>query len=191
MPAATAQSMRNAAEMALAEFNNPDIQLLVKDDGGTAGRRAAGGAAGAREGAEIILGPLFAHSVQRGRADRAPARRAGHRVLDRRQRRGARRLSAELPAGVRRRSRHRLRDPAGQALVRGADSRQCLRHRGGGRVPAGGGARRRPRRRAGALSARPRADAGAGAARRAGGAPGRCDLHSGRRRRRSPPSCRR
>src|ERR1041384_4578885 len=35
--AAVAASMRNAAEMALAEFSNPDIQLLVKDDGGTAG----------------------------------------------------------------------------------------------------------------------------------------------------------
>ena len=30
-----AQSMKNAAEMALAEFNNPNIQLLVKDDAGT------------------------------------------------------------------------------------------------------------------------------------------------------------
>jgi len=30
------QSMRNAAEMALAEFQNPDIRLLIKDDGGTA-----------------------------------------------------------------------------------------------------------------------------------------------------------
>ena len=30
-----AQSMKNAAEMAIAEFKNPDIQLLVKDDGGT------------------------------------------------------------------------------------------------------------------------------------------------------------
>ena len=30
-----AQSMKNAAELALAEFNAPDIQLLVKDDGGT------------------------------------------------------------------------------------------------------------------------------------------------------------
>src|SRR5215469_4195258 len=30
-----AQSMRNAAEMALAEFKSPNIQLLVKDDGGT------------------------------------------------------------------------------------------------------------------------------------------------------------
>src|SRR5580658_8047751 len=30
------QAMRNAAEMALAEFNAPNVQLLVKDDGGTA-----------------------------------------------------------------------------------------------------------------------------------------------------------
>ena len=30
------QAMRNAAEMALAEFNSPNIQLLVKDDAGSA-----------------------------------------------------------------------------------------------------------------------------------------------------------
>ncbi len=37
-----AQSMRNAAELALAEFSNPSIQLIVKDDGGTAhGAQAA------------------------------------------------------------------------------------------------------------------------------------------------------
>src|ERR1035437_9155054 len=30
-----AQSMKNAAEMALAEFQNPNIQLLIKDDGGS------------------------------------------------------------------------------------------------------------------------------------------------------------
>jgi ABC-type branched-subunit amino acid transport system substrate-binding protein len=58
-----AQSMRNAAEMALAEFNSPDIQLLVKDDGG----RAQGAQQVAQqvldEGAEIILGPLFALTV--------------------------------------------------------------------------------------------------------------------------------
>src|SRR5207245_4722560 len=59
----SAQSMKNAAEMALAEFNNPNLQLLVKDDGGTApgAQQAAQQAVG--EGAEIILGPLFAHSV--------------------------------------------------------------------------------------------------------------------------------
>ena len=42
------QSMRNAAEMALAEFNDPNIQLLVKDDGGNAAGRAARRPAGAR-----------------------------------------------------------------------------------------------------------------------------------------------
>ncbi|MFY9736853.1 MAG: penicillin-binding protein activator, partial [Rhodoplanes sp.] len=33
---AAAQSMRNAAEMAWADFSNPDVELIVKDDGGTA-----------------------------------------------------------------------------------------------------------------------------------------------------------
>jgi ABC-type branched-subunit amino acid transport system substrate-binding protein len=58
-----AQSMKNAAEMALAEFNNPDIQLLVKDDGGRSGGAQAAARQALDEGAEIILGPLFAHSV--------------------------------------------------------------------------------------------------------------------------------
>jgi branched-chain amino acid transport system substrate-binding protein len=58
-----AQSMRNAAEMALAEFNTPDIQLLVKDDGGTAAGAQAAAQAALAEGAEIVLGPLFAVSV--------------------------------------------------------------------------------------------------------------------------------
>src|SRR5262245_36204550 len=49
---ATAQSMRNAAEMALAEFNNPDIQLLVKDDGGNAGGAQQAAQQAVAEGAE-------------------------------------------------------------------------------------------------------------------------------------------
>jgi branched-chain amino acid transport system substrate-binding protein len=60
---AAAQSMKNAAEMALAEFKNPDIQLLLKDDGGTAAGAQAAAQQAIAEGAEIILGPLFAHSV--------------------------------------------------------------------------------------------------------------------------------
>jgi ABC-type branched-subunit amino acid transport system substrate-binding protein len=61
--AVAAQSMKNAAEMALAEFQNPNIQLLIKDDGGNAqgAQQATQQALG--EGAEIILGPLFALSV--------------------------------------------------------------------------------------------------------------------------------
>ena len=41
-----ALSMKNAAEMALAEFNSPNIQLLVKDDAGTPGGASASGATG-------------------------------------------------------------------------------------------------------------------------------------------------
>jgi branched-chain amino acid transport system substrate-binding protein len=58
-----AQSMRNAAEMALAEFNSPDIELLVKDDGGSAAGAQQAAQQALDEGAEIILGPLFALTV--------------------------------------------------------------------------------------------------------------------------------
>lgn len=58
-----AQSMRNAAEMALAEFQNPNIQLLIKDDNASPQGAAQGAQQAVDEGAEIILGPLFAQSV--------------------------------------------------------------------------------------------------------------------------------
>jgi ABC-type branched-subunit amino acid transport system substrate-binding protein len=57
------QAMRNAADMALAEFNAPNIQILVKDDGGTAEAARLGAQQAIDAGAEIILGPLFAQSV--------------------------------------------------------------------------------------------------------------------------------
>src|SRR5690606_22105227 len=58
-----AQSMKNAAEMALAEFRNSEIQLLVKDDAGTPQGAQAAAQQAMDEGAEIILGPLFAQAV--------------------------------------------------------------------------------------------------------------------------------
>ena len=58
-----AQSMRNAAEMALAEFNNPDLQLLVKDDAGSVPGAQQAAQQALDEGAEIVLGPLFALTV--------------------------------------------------------------------------------------------------------------------------------
>jgi branched-chain amino acid transport system substrate-binding protein len=61
--AVAAQSMRNAAELALAEFSNPDIQLLVKDDGGSAPGAQQAAQSVIDDGAEIILGPLFALTV--------------------------------------------------------------------------------------------------------------------------------
>jgi ABC-type branched-subunit amino acid transport system substrate-binding protein len=74
--AVAAQSMRNAAELALAEFNNPDIQLLVKDDGGSAPGAQQAAQQAFDEGAEIILGPLFSLTVgpvgQLARSRRVP-----------------------------------------------------------------------------------------------------------------------
>jgi ABC-type branched-subunit amino acid transport system substrate-binding protein len=59
-----ARSMKNAAEMALAEFKNPNIQLLVKDDAGTPQGAQAAAEQALGEGAEIIVGPLFAQAVR-------------------------------------------------------------------------------------------------------------------------------
>ena len=58
-----AQSMKNAAEMALAEFKQPNVSLLVQDDGGTPQGAANAAQQAIAQGAEIIVGPLFAQSV--------------------------------------------------------------------------------------------------------------------------------
>jgi ABC-type branched-subunit amino acid transport system substrate-binding protein len=76
--AVVAQSLRNAAELALDEFQNPGVTILVKDDRGTPeGAREATTQALA-EGAELIVGPLFAASVQ---ATGQVARQAGRPVI--------------------------------------------------------------------------------------------------------------
>jgi ABC-type branched-subunit amino acid transport system substrate-binding protein len=49
--------------MALTEFQNPNVQLLIKDDGGSPQGASQGTQQALGEGAEIILGPLFAASV--------------------------------------------------------------------------------------------------------------------------------
>ncbi|MGE0564764.1 MAG: penicillin-binding protein activator [Pseudolabrys sp.] len=58
-----AVSLRNAAELAITEFKNPDIQLLVKDDGGTPQGAQTAVQQALAEGARIIIGPIFAQSV--------------------------------------------------------------------------------------------------------------------------------
>lgn len=71
-------AMRNAAELAYEEFQQPDLQILVKDDRSTPdGAREAAQAAIA-EGADLVLGPVFAGSVQ---AAALPARNAGKPVI--------------------------------------------------------------------------------------------------------------
>jgi branched-chain amino acid transport system substrate-binding protein len=60
---AAGQAMRNAAEMALAELGDAHLQLLPKDDGGTGQGAQLAVQQAVDEGAQVILGPLFANSV--------------------------------------------------------------------------------------------------------------------------------
>ncbi len=70
-----AASMRNAAELALAEFQNPDLTILVKDDRGPADGAREATAEAIAAGAELIVGPLFAASVAAAGAVARPAGR--------------------------------------------------------------------------------------------------------------------
>lgn len=71
-PSVVGASLRNAAELAVTEMGGADVTVLVKDDRSSAdGARAAAEAAVA-EGAELIIGPLFAQGVREtGRVARA------------------------------------------------------------------------------------------------------------------------
>lgn len=72
------QSLKNAADMAMEEFHGANIELVVKDDRGTAdgGREAAKQVLA--EGANAIIGPLLGPSVQ---AAGAVARASGKPVI--------------------------------------------------------------------------------------------------------------
>jgi ABC-type branched-subunit amino acid transport system substrate-binding protein len=62
--AAAASALRNAADMAMAEFQDPDLTIFVKDDRGTPDGARQAAREAIEEGAELIIGPLFAGSVQ-------------------------------------------------------------------------------------------------------------------------------
>jgi ABC-type branched-subunit amino acid transport system substrate-binding protein len=68
-----AQAMKNAADLALREFRTADIQILVKDDAGTADGARAAASQAVSDGAKLILGPLFAQSVSAAAAVAKPA----------------------------------------------------------------------------------------------------------------------
>ena len=58
-----AKALKQAGELALFDFDNPNIQLVPKDTLGTPeGARAAAQSA-VKDGAELIIGPLFANEV--------------------------------------------------------------------------------------------------------------------------------
>lgn len=62
--ATVARAMKQAGEMALFERPLPEFQLVVKDDKGTPEGAKAAAEEAVKEGAEIILGPLLASSVE-------------------------------------------------------------------------------------------------------------------------------
>lgn len=57
------QALLAAAQLALFDFDNPHLTLMPRDTRGTPEGAAEAAGRALSEGAEIILGPLFAHSV--------------------------------------------------------------------------------------------------------------------------------
>ncbi|HYK79601.1 MAG TPA: penicillin-binding protein activator [Micropepsaceae bacterium] len=60
---AVAEALERAAELAVFDSKANDILLMPRDDGGTPEKAAAAAAKAINDGAEIIIGPLFAQSV--------------------------------------------------------------------------------------------------------------------------------
>ncbi len=69
-----AEALERAAELALFDSGNKDILLMPRDDGGTPDKAAAAARKAIEDGAEVIVGPLFAQAV----AAVAPVARAQH-----------------------------------------------------------------------------------------------------------------
>jgi ABC-type branched-subunit amino acid transport system substrate-binding protein len=72
--ASVAKGLKQAAELALFDFDNPDISLVPKDTRGTPDGARAAAQSAVKDGAELIIGPLFAQEV---RAAAQVARSAG------------------------------------------------------------------------------------------------------------------
>lgn len=63
-PSGVGTALRNAAELALAESGSTDLSILVKDDRSTPDGARDAAQAAVSEGAELVLGPLFAADVR-------------------------------------------------------------------------------------------------------------------------------
>ena len=59
-----AAAMKRAGELALFDFKNPELQLMTKDTQGTPDGAKTAAQEAVSEGAELIIGPLFAEAVQ-------------------------------------------------------------------------------------------------------------------------------
>ena len=71
-------AMRNAAQLAFDESQQPDLTILVEDDHGSPDGAREATQEALRQGAEIVLGPVFAGSVQ---AAAGVAKAAGKPVI--------------------------------------------------------------------------------------------------------------
>ena len=60
---AVAKALKQAAELALFDFDNPGVALVPKDTHGTPDGARAAAESAVSEGAELIIGPLFAQEV--------------------------------------------------------------------------------------------------------------------------------
>jgi ABC-type branched-subunit amino acid transport system substrate-binding protein len=69
-----AKAIKQAAELALFDFDNPNISLVPKDTKGTPDGARIAAEDAVKDGAELIIGPLFAQEV---RSAAQVARRAG------------------------------------------------------------------------------------------------------------------
>jgi len=63
-PSVVGASLRNAAQLAYMDSGANDVSILVKDDHSTPAGAAAAAQSAVSEGAEIILGPVFAAGVK-------------------------------------------------------------------------------------------------------------------------------
>ena len=63
-PSLVGQSLRNAADLAYAESGSSDLQILVKDDHSSPDGARAAAETALSEGAEMVIGPLFAPDVR-------------------------------------------------------------------------------------------------------------------------------
>ncbi len=138
-PGLIAKSLKQAAELALFERDNPNLQLMVKDDLGTPEGAKAAAEDVLKRGATLILGPLYAKSV----AAVAPvARKAGVPVVafsnDRQVAgHGVYLLSFQPAPEVERIVAYAAK--RGKKRLRGADPAGQLRQGGGAGVPRRGG----------------------------------------------------
>jgi ABC-type branched-subunit amino acid transport system substrate-binding protein len=69
-----AKAMKQAGELALFDFDKPNVQLIPKDTHGTPAGAQQAAQEAVKEGAELIVGPLFANEV----SSVAPIAQAAH-----------------------------------------------------------------------------------------------------------------